>query len=429
MRQPVLALLAAIFAVVGLGALATYVANLPTTYRVAVGPMVNEDVQLMVAALQVFARERESFRIRLVLTSGTPESAAKLDAGDADLAVVRADVAFPRQGATVAILRRDFVTLMVPGGSSVKSLGDLAGRTIGIVRDNPGNVPLLHAMLTHAGIDPEDVNARPMRLPDLKAALADGSIDAVMAVGPPTERVQTGALKAVTEAGKGQPRFIPVEDTEAIAQRFPVMEPVLLVRGIYGGTPPRPAEEIETVAVAHRLVANKALSQNQIAEFTRTLMAAKPLIAAEVPAAARIEAPEADRSATLPVHAGTLAYLDGQMQTFLERYGDLFYLGIMGLGLSGSLVAGYFSLAGSRARREAARLLGTLQAYVAEARAATDDDGLDRIEERVDGIFSETIGNASHDKLDATLLIAFFLAFEQVRRAIAEQRRYLAELA
>lgn len=426
MRFSALSVLAAIFALIGVSALAVYVATLPTTFRVAVGPLANENVRVMVAAKEVLAREREPFRLKLVLTEGSRESAAALDADRADLAVVRTDVAFPNQGGTVAIVRRDLVLLLAPANGPIRSVPDLAGRTVAFVRENPGNAGLLNIILTQTGVDPATVQSEVTRLQDLKVLFAARKVDVVMVVGPPTERAVADALSMVDEIGGGPARILPLDEAEAIAQRWPLIESATLVRGIFGGAPPRPADDVDTIAVAHRLVARRSLGEDQIADFTRVLLNAKARIAADAPLASRIEAPENDKSAAVPIHSGTVAYIDGEVYTFLERYGDWLYLGVMGLGLGGSFLAAFFSLRNARARGHATGLLRGLQGLVGEARDAENEESLDALEARADSIFAETIGDAAESRIDSTLLIAFFIAFEQVRRAISEQRRYLA---
>ncbi len=122
------------------------------------------------------------------------------------------------------------------------------------------------------------------------------------------------------------------------------------------------------------------------------LLNAKPQIATEAPLAARIEAPDQEKTTPIPIHPGTVTYLDGQTSTFLERYGDWFYIGIMGLGLGGSAIAGYFSVSASRAREGVLSLLAELERLIAEARQAPDVDTLDAAEAQVDAIFSRRCG-------------------------------------
>ena len=50
---------------------------------------------------------------------------------------------------------------------------------------------------------------------------------------------------------------------------------------------------------------------------------------AENPAAARIEMPDTDKDAAIPVHPGAEAYVDGEEKTFMDRYSDLIWWGIL----------------------------------------------------------------------------------------------------
>jgi DNA-binding transcriptional LysR family regulator len=101
-------------ALVGLGAAAFYFASQPTTLRIAVGPPNSDDLRAIQSVAQHFARERAAIRLRLIVKDGPVQSSAALDAGEADVAVVRRDRAMPQTGQAVAILRRNVVVLVAP---------------------------------------------------------------------------------------------------------------------------------------------------------------------------------------------------------------------------------------------------------------------------------------------------------------------------
>src|SRR5437016_5329395 len=84
-------------ALVGLCAAVFYFASQPTVLRVAVGPPNSDDVRAIQAIAQQFARERAPIRLRPVIKDGPVQSAAALDAGEVDLAVVRRDRGMPQQ--------------------------------------------------------------------------------------------------------------------------------------------------------------------------------------------------------------------------------------------------------------------------------------------------------------------------------------------
>ncbi len=426
MRQPTLAFLAAVLAMIGLGAVGYYWATQPTTWRVAVGPVTNDNVRIISAAVQTLQREREPFRLKLILTEGSAESSTALEEGKADLAVVRTDSAYPRNGAAVAVMGVDHVAIVAPASAGIATFADLKGKTVALARNNGANQRLFRLLAAQAGLKVSDVAIDAGRHQDLRSALDQGRVQAVFAVGPASGRLLAEVVTIVSEAARGEIVFVPVPQTSAVEQLNPLIEADTLLRGLFGGIVPRPLEDVPTVTVSHQLLASKNLSDAAVSDFTRVLLNAKPQIAAEAPLAARIEAPDQEKTTPIPIHPGTVTYLDGQTSTFLERYGDWFYIGIMGVGLGGSAIAGYFSLAASRAREGVLGLLAELERLILDARRASDEDALDAAEARVDAIFSRTLKAAMSNTVDAGAMAAFNLAFTKARDAIRDRRAILA---
>src|SRR5579863_5314429 len=92
---------------------ALYVESQPTTLRIAVGPADGEDAHLVQAIAQQLTRDRAAIRLKPILKNSATESAAVLDADQAELAVIRRDRAYPKQGLAVAVLRENVVVMMV----------------------------------------------------------------------------------------------------------------------------------------------------------------------------------------------------------------------------------------------------------------------------------------------------------------------------
>jgi TRAP-type uncharacterized transport system substrate-binding protein len=114
LRHTWLVVIAAILATIGLGALAVNYANRPTTLIAAVGPPNSDDVKIIQAFAQQFARERASVRLRVAVKESAVEAAAAIDKHEADLAVVRRDRAMPQGAQAVAILRKNVVVIAAP---------------------------------------------------------------------------------------------------------------------------------------------------------------------------------------------------------------------------------------------------------------------------------------------------------------------------
>ena len=426
MRRHLFAAVAVVLALVAVVALSAWYFERPTVVRVTVARD-TPDHQLMTAVAGVMSRERETLRLRVIAVDNASASAAAIDNGATDFAVVRTDIDMPRQGQTVAILHRSPVVIMAPGGSGITQIADLRGRSIGVLAPRPGaeaNARLVDLLLAHydAGEGTRKVTLTADELPQ---AFADRRIDALVAVGEPSTNQFNDILSAVAAAGQGPPEFIPVMEGKALAQRVPVFEPVEVPRGAFGGATPRPARDIQTIGVSTRLVARAKVADGTVGEMVRILFATRPLIAAAAPLANRMEAPATDKGATLPVHPGAAAYLDGEEETFLDKYSDFIYIGAMLLSVLASAAAALASrlTAANHARSE--ELMELLLEHLAAAREAASSARLDELEREADTVLGQALEAGSLRHLDTHRVTALGLAIDQVRLAIRDRRRQI----
>ena len=426
MRRHLVITLAVGLAMLAASLLAYHWSQMPTTLRIAVGPMGSEDTRLVAAAAQHLTRERQSVRLKLVLTEGVAASAQAIDDDKVDLAVVRSDVALPLKAPTIAILHRDIALLMTLPNSGISQVSGLWGRNVGIIRNQNANRLLFETALEQYGIPKTSVTTIMLNTPgEVEEGLRTKRIDAVLAVGSVTGHTVTEAVAAVAAAAEGgAPVFIPLTEADAIAQRLPAFEELEVVRGSFGGAPPRPPDRLETLGITHRLVAQDRLDENVVAELTRLIFAIRPALATEVPLAHRIEAPETEKGSSLPLHPGAAAYYEGEVRSFFERYGDWFYLLIMALSILGSGAAGLASSAANQARARNMALLSELLAIVRDAHHAEPEE-LERLDRKADEILAQALAKAGSGGIDNAGVAAFTLGLDQARRAIAERRRIL----
>lgn len=428
MRRTALIALAIVLAVLAAGFVVAHWSSLPTTLRVAVGPIGSEDTRLVVALGQHLARDKRAVRLKLVLTDGVAGSAKAIEDETAQLAVVRTDVVMPSKAQTVAIMHRDVALILTVPATGITQVSGLQQKKVGVVRDVPANRELLQTILAQYEIAKDGVDVVLLGSPnEVAEAFETGRIDAVLVVGTITGRTVTETVSAVAQAAAGLPVFIPVGEADAIEQRLPAFETLEVVRGSFGGNAPRPAETIETLGVSHRMVALTSLDDNVVAELTRLIFALRPAVVAEAPIASRIESPEIVKGTALPVHPGASAYYEGEVQTFFERYGDWFYLGVMALSILGSGLAAMASSAAGRSRASNMALLNDLLAIVRAAHAVEDEAELDRLEQEADRILAAALTKAGGGDIDTAGVAAFTLGLEEARRSIAARRRALAE--
>ncbi len=421
--------LAGLFAMSAMLALSFHMATAPTVLRLAVGPIGSEDVRMAAAFVQTLNREKSGVRLKLVLTEGLADSAAAMDKGKADLAVIRPDVAMPAKGETVLITRRFFPFLVTSKESGIERVADLKGRRVGVVNMPAGNLDLVRTVLTYYEVPLSEVEIIGLAPADIAPTVAAKGIDALFAISALSARTASQGINTIRQAWGADPAFIPIREADALASRNRAIETGEIVRGAFGGDPPKPADPLTTISVTHRLVAEPGVADNVIAELTRLILTQRATLSVEVPAIQGIEAPSTAKDAALPVHNGASAYLDGNERTFFDRYGDWFYLGVMALSLLGSGMAAMLSQASSVRRRNAMEGLTRIVAMITQAREATELGQLAELELEADEILAMTLDSMARQSLDEGGLSAYRLAMDQLSRAIGERRRVLTEAA
>jgi TRAP transporter TAXI family solute receptor len=399
----------------------------PTVLRIAVGPEGSADVRLISDLASQLARDRtRGLRLKLLTTTDAKASADELDAGRADLAVVRSDVSMSATGLTVAILHRNAVTFIAPRSSTVRKITDFAKKRVGILRAIPENVGLLEQVLTEYGIDPQSVTELALEEDGVAAAIRDKLVDVVMVVAPASGALVNAAVAQVAAASKGEPVFVELKEAEAIAQRKPVYESQEIVNGLFGGNPPRPKETFNTLAITYRLVASRDLEDYIVSDFTRRLFTLRMALSLDTSLADHIEKPDTDNETALPIHPGAAAYFDGNEKSFFDRYDDWFYLGAMGLS---GLVSGLAALIASARAWIRRSTLGSIEELIQiqlAARIANDEDALDAAEAAVARLSIDALRHARDGRLGESGLAALSLAMEECRQAIADRRARLS---
>ena len=413
---------------------ALYFALRPETLQIAVGPSGSDDQKLIQALAQAFARQKSAVRLAPIPTDGATQSLALLRASKTDLAVTRGDLDMPADAQSVAILRKNFVVLWAPSGlpakgskrnptPKIKSLEDLAGHRIGVIGKTQANVILLKVILSESGIAPDKVQAVQFGTDQIGEMARDATLDAFMAVGPLDSKITADAI-AATARDRGEPKFLPIDVSEAIAQRHPVYESEEIPGSTFGSAPARPDDKIETVGVNHLIVARRELSDTAVGTFTRQLFAVRPSLAKELPGAANIATPDTDKDAALPAHRGAAAYIDGTERTFLEKYSDYIWGVVLLLSGLGSAAAWFRSYLKRDEKAEGIALRDRVVALATQARLGSSTDELHDMQHEVDRILREILHSYDDGALEEGDLSAFSLVFEQFHHAITE--RHLA---
>ncbi len=404
----------------------------PTTLRIAVGPANSEDQKLIQLMAQTFARDNSAVRLSLIMTEGAAESIALFTAGKADLAVARGDLNLPENAESVAILRKNVVVLWAPSGlpakgskkqptPKIKSLDELAGRRVGVIGRTQANVTLLRVILKESGIDPDKVTVSQFATSQISEMARDASVDAFMAVGPLKSKITVDAI-AATAAARGEPKFLPIDVADAIAKKNPVYELEEIPASIFGSSPQRPEDKVDTVAINHLIIAPKSLSDTAVAAFARQLFTNRQQLAREMPTASQIEKPDTDKDAALPAHAGAAAYIDGNERTFLEKYTDYIWFAVLivsGLGSAGAWLRHYWN---KNERDQYIAHRDQLLELISRVRIAETPGELAEMQGAADGMLREALNCYDDGTIEDGDLSVIGLALEQFHHAVADRR-------
>jgi TRAP transporter TAXI family solute receptor len=431
-----LVVLAAVLALVGAAAGIYYTAMRPVVLRIAVGPANSNDVKVVQALTQAFASSHKHIRLRPLLTGDATASATALSDGRADLAIVRGDLDVPQNAQAVATLRKNVAVLWVPPqpkgkkipkAAAITNVSQLAGHRVGVVGRTRANVNLLKVILQQYDVDPAKVDVVQFPATSFSDAVRGHRADAFLAVGPVNSKITAEAVTASARDG-GTPTFLAIDAADAIAQNHPVYEASDIPAGAFGGSPPRPDDEVKTISFAHHIVARRDLPDSTVAAFTRQLFAIRQQVMADFPLAAKIETPDTDKDAVIPVHPGAAAYVDGEEKTFLDRYSDYIWWALMAMSAMGSAGAWFASYLKKDERVGNATQRDRLLDMIPLARRSDSIDELDLMQAEADAILRDTLNCFEHGAIEEGSLTAFNIALEQFHNAVTDRKWLLMSM-
>jgi TRAP transporter TAXI family solute receptor len=408
----------------------------PTTLRIAVGPPGSDDQRLIQNLAQTFASEGSPVRLTVISTAGAVESLGLLGTGETDLAVGRADEDMPKGAGSIAILRKNVVVLWAPSGAprkgakkdtkaKIKEIADLEGHRIGVLGRTPININLLKVILTESGLNPDKVAVSRFSTSQITDMVRDPSIDAFMTVGPLDSKITTDAI-TTTARLRGEPAFIPIDVSETIAHKHPLYESEEIPGSSFTSAPARPEDTVDTVSVNHLIVAPKSLSESTAGAFTRALFQVRPALARDDPAASKIQKPDTDKDAAIPAHPGAAAYIDGTERTFLDKYSDYFWGGILLLSVLGSIAAWVRHYVKRDERNVTTLHRDKLLSAIAQVRKTDSVEELDALQEEADEFLRETLECYDDGAIEEGDLSAYGLVLEQFHHAVVDRRAVIA---
>ena len=421
------------------GAVAYYLAQ-ATTLVIAVAPRDGTEPGLIKAYADALRDGRENVRLRILPFDDVRESAAALQDGRADLAVVRPDVELPTNGLTLAILRDQAMLVISPERTGIDAFPKLAGKRLGIAAHKDADFDLLKNILGYYGLTLEtgaagskvlsrSVSLVPVEATDAGIAIEARRIDAfvsIIAPSAPKALALVEAVKAVSKGGKVS--FVGVPDGDAIIERFPRLQAVTVPGGLFGGQPKLPDDDVKTVGASYRLMARSSLSRVVAADVTQHLFemrtaAARSSVAAEYVLAPAYDTTVAATSARIPIHPGAIDYYEREQHSFVDRYGDTLYLLAALAGGLASAGAWLRQKLASLRRERIDEVTDRLLAIIEEARSLRDPEAIEALNIEIDRLATDVVRYARERQPDMRTMAAVGIAIDTAKATVSDCRR------
>ncbi len=432
----------AIVVILGAGALAIYLAQ-ATTLVIAVAPRDGTEPGLIKAYADALDAGGENVRLKILSFGDVRESAAALQDGRADLAVVRPDVDLPTNGLTLAILRDQAMVIVSPETTGIDAFPKLAGKRLGIAAHRDADFSLLKNILGYYGLslDTEPAGTRvpaksvllvPVEATDVGAAIQSRKVDAFVSIIAPSAPKALALVEAVKSVSKGgKVNFVGVPDDDAIIERFPRLQAVTVPGGLFGGQPKLPDDDVKTVGASYRLMARSSLSRVIAADVTQHLFemrtaAAKSSDAAEYVLAPSYDTTVAATSARIPIHPGAIDYYEREQHSFIDRYGDTLYLlAALAGGLASAVAWLRQRLAGLR-RERIDEVTDRLLEIIEEARSLRDPVAIEALNIEIDQLATDVVRYAREREPEMRTMAAVGIAIDTAKATVADSRTLAA---
>ncbi|MDX3852006.1 TAXI family TRAP transporter solute-binding subunit [Streptomyces sp. AK02-01A] len=261
-------------------------------------------------------RDLPDVSIELQNSEGSQQNIARVATGEADFTIATADAVGKYQkdgkpGADrlrgCARLYDDYVQLVVARDSAIRSVGDLAGRKVGVGQEGSGVRLIADRIMTAAGLDPRnDITPVPAGIDTMPGLLEQGGLEAFFWSGG----LPTGTLERLSE--RFHIRLVPLEaelisklhaSNETASRYYRSAE---IPADAYGEA--QNGAAVPTVAVANLLVTTDRMDPRLTEGFTRTVIDSRDRIGNVVHPAQLVDLRTAIYTDPLPLHEGAKRY-------------------------------------------------------------------------------------------------------------------------
>ena len=281
-------------------------------YTFASGPRGGEYARFGSALVERLTKARPDMAVRHIETEGSVQNATLLVRGEADYAIVQADVAaealagrgpFARLGPASTLralgsLFPDAVHVVVPSKSSIRSVEELRGKRVDIGGPESGTRFSAVTVLAAHGLGVRDLGEAVEGGPvEAAERLAAGKLDAFfVTIAPPARALQALAvrpgMRLLPLSSRSVARLV-AENTGLVAVTIP------------GHTYPGQHEPVATIATAALLLTTSDAPESEVAAMAAFVFSRGDLASTGNAEGVKVSRDTALRGITVPMHPGT----------------------------------------------------------------------------------------------------------------------------
>ncbi|MGW5352657.1 TAXI family TRAP transporter solute-binding subunit [Streptomyces sp. NPDC004031] len=251
-------------------------------------------------------------QVTLEHTEGSVDNIKRVASGRSDFTIAAADAVASYNGPgksrlrAVARLYDDYMQLIVPRDSPVRSIRDLRGMTVGIGQADSGVSLITHRLFQAAGMNVDkDITAVPVGIDEAPAMLLGGRLDAFFwSGGLPTAAVTAMATPVA------RIRLVQLGDMvaslHALGPEMAYYRQAAMPADAYPSA--QDSKAVPTVAVPNLLITTDRADAGLVERLTRAVIDSRDAIGTVVHAAQLVDLRTAVFTDPLPLHQGAIRY-------------------------------------------------------------------------------------------------------------------------
>lgn len=266
-----------------------------------------------VGMADVFQKSIANIEPKVEVTGGATENPKLVGAGDSDIGITNANLAYAAyegtgifEGNQYADLRMMFggvapgtIHMVVKGDSAIKTYADLKGKKVAVGPQGGGGLSLLPDLFAIYDFGMEDIKANYMSYDEGVQALIDGHVEAAFIQAPHP----APAIKNIQGSNVAF-RLLELEEEERVPflEKYPYYNPVDIPKDIYGTD-----HDIKTIGSSNVVVINANIDEELVYQMTKAIFENLEDIYVVHPSAASIKLDTAVNE-MIPMHPGAMRY-------------------------------------------------------------------------------------------------------------------------